>query len=134
MAKFRDELFVVAAIIYNDCNQVLIAQRANHGEASNLWEFPGGKVEKDESFLEALARELKEELGITLLDSKPYLSLSEVKKSGLKLNLHFYECRRFSGKARALESQQDLKWVDLKDLHHYTFPELNQILIQSLAA
>lgn len=52
---------VVAAVIYNDRNQILLAQRPLHKHQGGKWEFPGGKVEPSESATTALKRELFEE-------------------------------------------------------------------------
>jgi 8-oxo-dGTP diphosphatase len=53
---------VVGAIIENDNNEILCALRSPKMNLSNFWEFPGGKIEKDESLKEAIEREIKEEL------------------------------------------------------------------------
>ncbi|KMY51390.1 (deoxy)nucleoside triphosphate pyrophosphohydrolase [Peribacillus loiseleuriae] len=53
---------VVAAIIENDQNEILCALRSPEMSIPNMWEFPGGKVEKDEDIYEALIREIDEEL------------------------------------------------------------------------
>ena len=57
---------VVAAIIENDQNEILCALRSPEMSLANLWEFPGGKVEKDESLFDAIEREIKEELSCTI--------------------------------------------------------------------
>ncbi|MFC4321314.1 (deoxy)nucleoside triphosphate pyrophosphohydrolase [Litchfieldia salsa] len=61
---------VVAAIIENDQNEILCALRSPEMALPNMWEFPGGKVEKDEDIYSALKREIKEELdcGIETID------------------------------------------------------------------
>jgi len=57
---------VTAAIIYNkDRDQILLARRAQSSPLSGYWEFPGGKVESEESLQECIERELLEELGVT---------------------------------------------------------------------
>ncbi|MDQ0233111.1 (deoxy)nucleoside triphosphate pyrophosphohydrolase [Metabacillus malikii] len=57
---------VVAAIIENDNNEILCALRSPEMSIPNMWEFPGGKVEKDEDIYSALVREIKEELNCTV--------------------------------------------------------------------
>lgn len=57
---------VVAAIIQNDQNEILCALRSPHMSMGNMWEFPGGKVEKNEDIHVALVREIKEELNCTI--------------------------------------------------------------------
>jgi 8-oxo-dGTP diphosphatase len=57
---------VVAAIIENEQNELLCALRSPDMAQSNLWEFPGGKVEKDEDIYSALRREINEEIQCTI--------------------------------------------------------------------
>lgn len=53
---------VVAAVIQNENNEILCALRSPNMSLPNMWEFPGGKVEKNENIYEAIEREIKEEL------------------------------------------------------------------------
>ena len=63
----RKQLIIVASVaLVNSDNQILIAQRPKEKHLSGLWEFPGGKVEKDESPENTLIRELKEELNVNI--------------------------------------------------------------------
>ncbi|WP_347861928.1 (deoxy)nucleoside triphosphate pyrophosphohydrolase [Salimicrobium sp. PL1-032A] len=62
----KKQVKVVAAIIENDNGEILCALRATDMNIPNMWEFPGGKVESEESLQEALEREIKEELGCTI--------------------------------------------------------------------
>ena len=57
---------VVAAVIEREDRRLLIGQRQRHDTSPLKWEFPGGKVEEGETPEAALARELREELGVTL--------------------------------------------------------------------
>ena len=63
---------VVAGVIVNSAGQLLLSQRSKPAELAGLWEFPGGKIEPGESRYQALARELREELGIEVLESTPF--------------------------------------------------------------
>lgn len=63
----KKSLKVVAAIIENDQNEILCALRSPEMTIPNMWEFPGGKVEKDEDIHSALIREIDEELGCTIV-------------------------------------------------------------------
>ena len=58
---------VIAAVIVRD-NRYLVCQRPEHKRHGGLWEFPGGKIEPGETFLEAATRELKEELNLTVVE------------------------------------------------------------------
>ncbi|MGL4972613.1 MAG: NUDIX domain-containing protein, partial [Culicoidibacterales bacterium] len=60
----KKKVIVVAAIIRNQVGEILVAQRNAKKNYGLMWEFPGGKVEPEETHAQALARELVEELGI----------------------------------------------------------------------
>ena len=67
-------LVVAVGVLVNPCGHVLIAQRPVGKHMAGAWEFPGGKVEADESVSEALFRELQEELGIELTSAQPLMA------------------------------------------------------------
>ncbi|WP_039058179.1 pyrimidine (deoxy)nucleoside triphosphate diphosphatase [Enterobacter sp. Bisph1] len=88
-------LDVVAAIIERD-GHILLAQRPVHADQAGLWEFAGGKVEAGETQPQALARELREELGI---DAVPggYIASHQREVSGRLIHLHAWHVVDFSG-------------------------------------
>ncbi|MBU3192832.1 (deoxy)nucleoside triphosphate pyrophosphohydrolase [Clostridium algidicarnis] len=57
---------VIGAIVENENNEILCALRSPKMSLPNLWEFPGGKIEKNETFKQAIEREIKEELSCTV--------------------------------------------------------------------
>ena len=107
----------------------LITTRPKGKSFAEFWEFPGGKVEKNESLKPALSRELREELSIqtsqksfTLLDNYRY------KLSDKIVNLYFFICDRWNGKIRPNENQE-FKWVSKKNFCNYNFlPSNNKII------
>jgi len=66
-------IHVAAAVIVGIEGKILIARRPDHVHKGGLWEFPGGKVEDGESVQVALARELEEELAISVLGAEPLI-------------------------------------------------------------
>lgn len=64
--KVKKAIKVVAAIIENDENEILCALRSPEMSIPNMWEFPGGKVEKGEDLYEAIKREIKEEMNCVI--------------------------------------------------------------------
>src|SRR5437868_9536693 len=94
-------LLVVAAALVNSKNEVLLAQRPEGKRLAGKWEFPGGKVEADESPEAALVRELHEELGITVqaADLEPFWFLSHDYAAEFQFHLLMpvYLCRNWHG-------------------------------------
>jgi 8-oxo-dGTP diphosphatase len=108
------ELHVAAGVIENELGQVLIAQRTAGRELAGAWEFPGGKVAPGESALEALRRELTEELGVTVLEAAPLVDYRHA-YPGRVVRLDVWRVLRFAGEPRALEGQP-LRWESLGNL------------------
>lgn len=108
----KKQLEIVAALIKNN-GKVLLAQRLEDDAYGMLWEFPGGKVENGETDEQALAREMREELGIEvkiLGREACYEDESEV----LKINVRLYRCNIISGEPSALECR-DWGWFSLEE-------------------
>ena len=104
---------VVAAVIVQD-GRVFCAKRPQGKILEGLWEFPGGKVEPDESLEEALIREIEEELGIYITVEKPLLTLVHEYPTH-SVTLHSYLCH-WVGKDLNLHVHSDAKWVTPKEL------------------
>ncbi len=111
---------VVAAVIKKN-NKYLIVQRNRKKHMGLKWEFPGGKVEKNETFEEALSREIKEELNIKI---NVHHKIIEEKYKDEKINivLHYYLCTQESANIK-LSEHENLVWVEKKDLNKYDFAE-----------
>ena len=105
----RPHVLVVAAALFDGAGRVLIAQRPAGKPLAGRWEFPGGKVDAGESERQALARELREELGIEVLAARPFMRLTHAyEERDVQLSLWIVE--RFLGEPRSLDAQA-LKWV-----------------------
>jgi 8-oxo-dGTP diphosphatase len=125
------EIEVVAAIIIKQ-NQVLIAKRPNGKHKAGYWEFPGGKIEKGESQKQALCREIKEEINLTLEASELELfQTSKFEYPEKKVCLYFYKTTQYAGTPRGMERQQ-VQWVELSNLTDYQFPEANLPIVERL--
>ena len=107
---------VVAAIIERD-GKILLAQRPASGDQPGLWEFPGGKVEPGESQPQALARELREELGIKAQPTT-YIASQRKAVSGRIINLHAWLVPAFDGRITAIEHSA-LAWVYPEEALNY---------------
>ena len=115
--KFQN---VVAAIIKKD-NLYLIAKRNRHKHLGLKWEFPGGKVNLKETFEEALLREIKEELSISI---EIHHKIAEESFRDEKINvvLHYFICSHTLGSI-TLNEHEDYAWVEKKDFDKYDFAE-----------
>lgn len=109
MPLFMPPLLVVAAALVDADGRVLLQQRPEGKSMAGLWEFPGGKIEPDESPEAALVRELKEELGVdtqtACLAPATFASaiLGKGEESERHLLLLLYVCRKWHGIPQPLE-------------------------------
>ncbi|NMD38852.1 MAG: (deoxy)nucleoside triphosphate pyrophosphohydrolase, partial [Christensenellaceae bacterium] len=106
------------AIIWKD-NKFLICQRPLHKARSLLWEFVGGKVEKNESHEQALVRECYEELGIKVKVGKLF-EFVEYAYPDIKIKLYIYNCELIEGQPQILE-HRDIKWITMLETDKYNF-------------
>jgi 8-oxo-dGTP diphosphatase len=114
---------VVAAVIVNGAHQVLLARRPLDRHQGGLWEFPGGKVEPGEDPREALARELHEELGITVRAARPLIKVRHAYADKTVL-LDVWRVSSFSGEPHGREGQP-IAWVAPEELPHRDYPAAN---------
>ena len=105
-------LNVVAAIIHKD-NKILATKRG-YGEFINQWEFPGGKIEENETKEEALIREIKEELNVEIEITNFALDL-EYQYPTFYLKMSCYDCIIKSGTPKLLE-HNDARWLSKDEL------------------
>lgn len=121
----------------NDKGEILLAQRPEGKQLAGCWEFPGGKVEADESPEEALIRELHEELGISVAadDLEPFWFLSHdyVKDFKFHLLMPVYLCRHWQGEPKALEHQA-ICWAHPEKMGALNMIEADTDLVQKLIA
>ena len=123
-------MLVVAAALYDDAGRVLIAQRPPGSHQAGRWEFPGGKVAHGESEGAALARELREELGVEVQACRPFMRL-EHRYPDRHVELSLWIVERFSGEPRALDGQE-LRWVAPQLLGHEDLLEADRPFVEAL--
>ena len=113
-------IHVVAAIIKKN-NQYLVVQRNKNKYMGLKWEFPGGKVDENESFESALKREIQEELSIEI---NIYKKIAEetYKDEKIDIILHYYLSSQKNGTI-TLSEHENLAWVEKKDFEKYDFAE-----------
>ena len=126
-------LQVVAAVIERSDRRILIGQR-RRGDTSPLkWEFPGGKVRTGETFEQALTRELREELGVTLVKSVDIASVRHnYSATPEELQIHFFAAQ-FTEPDVSPSAFEQTAWVLPRELSSYDFLAANRQLIAQLA-
>lgn len=123
---------VVAALILRG-SQVLICQRRADQPMALKWEFPGGKVEAGESLVEALRRELNEELGIEATIGESVTRIRHNYKNGGAVDLAFFAVHSYQGE---LENRifKEFRWAELRDLPSFDFLAADRTFVRDLAA
>jgi 8-oxo-dGTP diphosphatase len=97
---------------------------------NHSWEFPGGKVDDNETVFNALVREVDEELGLSILEAKPLIEISHNYSDKFVL-LDVWLVTDFKGVAQGLEGQRVL-WQAISDLDKNDFPAANIAIIEAL--
>ena len=123
--------FIGIGVVFNSEGKVLIDQRLDHQTMGGMWEFPGGKQEKDESVKQTIIRELKEELSIDVEIIGPKLIEFDHAYSHKKFRFSVHLCKLLNGVPKPLASQQ-IKWVKPNELNAYPFPAANTRIIDAL--
>ncbi|MGC3872085.1 Nudix family hydrolase [Halomonas sp. GXIMD04776] len=119
-----------AAIFSDDGREVLLARRPSIVDQGGLWEFPGGKLAPFETGLEALKRELHEELGITIKRAQPLIRVPHEYPDKHVL-LDVWQVHTFEGEPYGREGQA-VRWVRLEDLYSYAFPAANLPILRAV--
>lgn len=125
-------LLVTACALVDTDGRVLVTRRPQGKAMGGLWEFPGGKVEPNETPEDSLIRELGEELGIDVQSAcLAPLTFASHSYETFHLLMPLYVCRTWSGIARPMEGQA-LKWLRPRDLRDIDMPPADLPLIAPL--
>lgn len=127
-----DTIHVVAAVIWRRDNrqQFLIARRQKGKHLENYWELPGGKVEAGESPLQALQRELVEEINIESVSATPFMQVYH-RYPERNILLDTWIVDGYQGEVAPCE-QQALAWIDLHQIDAYRFPDADLPILEAL--
>jgi 8-oxo-dGTP diphosphatase len=128
----KKRIHVAVATIVNSENQVLLTLRQTHQHQADLWEFPGGKLETEETVFDALKREVLEEVAITVISAQPLLTISH-DYDDLSVLLDVWHVDKFSGTPHGQEGQK-WRWCAISDLIDSQFPAANVAIISALQA
>ena len=124
----KNNKVIAAAIIKN--NKLLITQRPKDKTLALIWEFPGGKVEKDESNEECIIREIKEELDVTI-NVHQFIGESSHQYDFANITVYLYKASIKEGKIKLLEHNA-MAWISSNEFDKYQFPPLNETLIEEV--
>jgi 8-oxo-dGTP diphosphatase len=125
------EVHVAVGVIVSN-GEFFLTKRLDHVHQGGKWEFPGGKVEADESVAQALHRELQEEIAIDVLSCMPLLEIThDYGDKEVKLDVFLVD--NFHGEPTAQEGQQQ-NWFSLSELSSVDFPEANIAIVEKLKA
>lgn len=120
---------VVAALIQKD-GRFLICQRPAHKARGLLWEFVGGKVEPGESKAQALIRECREELGVTVTVQDAFMEVTH-EYPDLIVHLTLFYARIAEGEPQKLE-HNDLRWITPREIPQYPFCPADESILKAI--
>ena len=127
--KTRPHYDVVVGIVWHK-NRLLITKRKEHGLLGGLWEFPGGKVESKENIIEAVKREILEELSI-VIEAKKVLDTINHEYSHFTVSISAVQCKYMDGKI-SLNGPVDYLWIDPPRLNDFPFPRASTKLFHTV--
>ena len=126
---------LVSCCILKNKNKFLVSQRPLSKIFANFWEFPGGKLENNESFQNAIIRELKEELGIRV-NKKNLINLDVIthayKKNEITI-LSIFFLKKWSGTIDAREGQK-IEWLNIAQITKLNFLEGSKVILRKLSS
>jgi len=125
----RRQITVVGAMIERE-GKYLITQRKPTATLPLLWEFPGGRVEPGETDAQALARELKEEMDISVEVADQVMHVQH-SYPDYDIDFRVYRCKLIAGDIKHLRVH-DHRWVAPADLDDYEFPPADQKTFEQL--
>lgn len=121
-----DTTDVVCAVITNDQGQVFIGKRKSK-VADGIWEFPGGKVEKNETKEQALLREIKEELNVEIMIDAFLMDFID---SAFEPQVHVFAFQAHIVRGSLeFHAHKEGKWILVSDVFQYEFQEADQCLL-----
>ena len=127
--NLSDIVKVTAAILVKD-NKIIIAKRGPNDRLANKWEFPGGKVEINETPEQCLKREMKEEFDIDVSVGE-YLGSSIYYYDHISIELMAYRTYWENGEIH-LNDHNEFKWISLEQLAEFDFAPADLIFVEKL--
>ena len=122
-----DQLTKVSAAIIKNGDKVLLCQRPKGKRHELLWEFPGGKIESNETEEDCIIREIQEELDVTLGNLK---KLTTIQADNISIT--YFEATIISGKLKKIE-HNDLKWVNKKEIINFNLCPNDKVMTEKIS-
>ena len=129
-ACLPDRFLEVAIAVIGREGMILIAQRLAGDSFGGFWEFPGGKPESGEDLKAALAREIREELGVGIEVGAKRMVI-EHRYPYRAIRLHCFDCRILEGEPRRIECA-DWRWISPEEIDRFRFPPASKPLLESI--
>jgi A/G-specific adenine glycosylase len=120
------------AVIWNNQGEILIDRRLADGLLGGLWEFPGGKIEANETPEDCIHREILEEIGIEITVGEHLITVDHA-YTHFKVRLIVHHCQYVSGTPQPLACEE-ICWVKPTQLANFPFPKANQRIIEAITA
>ena len=120
---------VVAALVVED-GKFMICQRPEHKARGLLWEFVGGKVEPGETREQALVRECREELGVTVRPEEIFMEVDHVYPD-ITIHLTLFRAAIVSGRPRRLE-HADIRFILPEEIPQYAFCPADESILEEI--
>lgn len=120
---------VVAALIWRG-KEFMICQRPAHKARGLLWEFVGGKVEPGETGEQALVRECREELGVTVSVGEPFMEVTHTYPD-ITVRLVLFHASIVEGEPQMLE-HNDIRWITADEIRQYAFCPADEEILERL--
>jgi A/G-specific adenine glycosylase len=122
---------VTAAVIRRD-GKILLAKRPSKGLLGGMWEFPGGKIERNETLEDCLIREIREELDAMISVGMPF-GIYQHAYTHFRITLHAFLCELTKGEPKPIMAAE-LAWVNPDELPHYPMGKVDRLIAQKLAS
>lgn len=125
----RKTIEVAAAIIHRQ--NIFLSTQRGYGEFAGQWEFPGGKIEPGETVIEALRREIDEELSIAISPER-FFCIVNYDYPTFHLTMHCYQCRIIDDGAIKLREHKSAKWLTPEQLDSVAWLPADRIVVSKL--
>lgn len=126
------QIEVVAAVIRNQKGEIYVVQRSENSKQylSKKWEFPGGKIEMNETEVDALIREINEELSVEIEPTEKIITVQHIYPD-FHIKMHAYDCQITNGKP-ILSEHINEKWLLIEELKCVDWAEADVPIVEYL--